>query len=127
MESFISFLGRQFCSTLCIYVWPTLKLQLRRSNAFRASCQVSENSELFQKLNPGTQFQHEWISAFVQLFRSLRGSEADPTTSSQHSSFQGRDRSLDPERLRRAIQYSWTNGVLPISLPRPSAFRSDLR
>ena len=76
-----------------------LVLKPRRGNAFRASHQESENSELFKELNPGTQFQRERISSAVQLCRSLRGSEAEPTTSSRYSSFRGRERSLDPRRL----------------------------
>ena len=34
-----------------------LKSKARRGNAFRASRQVSENSEWFKKLDPGAQFQ----------------------------------------------------------------------
>ena len=42
---------------------PALKFKPRRGNAFRASHQVSENSELFKKLDPGAQFQWERISS----------------------------------------------------------------
>ena len=47
---------------------------------------MSENSELFKKLDPGAQFQWEQISSAVQPRRSLRGSEAEPTTNSRYSS-----------------------------------------
>ena len=63
----------------------------------------------------------------VQPRRSLRGSEAEPTTSSRYSSFRGRERSLDPRRLRRAVRHSRTNNVSPKGLRRPSAFGSDFR
>ena len=99
----------------------------RRGNAFRASRQMSENLELFKKLDPRTQFQWERISSAVQPRRSLRGSEAEPTTSSRYSSSRGRERSLDPGRLRRAAQHSQTNSVSPKGLRRPSVFGSDLR
>ena len=46
---------------------------------------------------------------------------------SRYSSFRGRERSLDPERLRRAVRHSWTNGASPLGLRRPSALGSDLR
>ena len=46
---------------------PALKSKPRRGNVFRASRQVSENSELFKKLDPGAQFQWERISPAVQL------------------------------------------------------------
>ena len=106
---------------------PALKFKPRRGNAFRASHQVSENSELFKKLDPGAQFQLERISPAVQPCCSLGGSEAEPTTSSRYSSFQGRERSLDPRRLRRAVRHSRTNSASPKGLRRPSAFGSDLR
>ena len=48
------------------------------------------------------------------LYRSLRGSEVEPTTSSRYSSFRDCERSLDPGRLGRAFRNSWTNGVSPI-------------
>ena len=69
---------------------------------------MSENSELFKKLDPGAQFQWERIFPVVQPRRSLRGSVAEPTTSSRCSSFRGRERSLDPRRLRRAFRHSRT-------------------
>ena len=91
---------------------PALNFKPRRGNAFCASRQVSENSELFKKLEPGTQFQWEWISSAVQP----KGSETEPTTSSRYSSFRGREKSLDPRRLRRATRHS------PIGLRQPLAF-----
>ena len=106
---------------------PALKFKLRRGNAFRASCQVSENSELFKKLYPGTQFQWERISSAVQLHCSLRRSKVEPTTSSRYSSFRGHERSLDPRRLQRAVQHLRTNSASPKGLCRPSAFGSELR
>ena len=45
---------------------PALKSQLARGNAFRASCQVSKNLEMFKKLEA--------------QFRSTRGSEAERTS-----------------------------------------------
>ena len=69
---------------------------------------MSKNSELYKKLDPGAQFQWERISPAVQPCRSLRGSEAEPTTSSRYSSFRGRERSLDPRRLRRIFRHSRT-------------------
>ena len=104
-----------------------LKFKPRRGNAFRASRLVSENSELFKKLKPGTQFHWERISSAVQPRRSLRGFEAEPTTSSRYSSLRGRERSPDPGRLWRAARHSRTNGVSSIGLRRPSAFGSDWR
>ena len=62
------------------------------------------------------------ISSAVQPRRSLRGPEAEPTTNSRYSSFRGRERSLDPRRLRRAFRHSRTNSASPIGLRRPSAF-----
>ena len=50
---------------------------------------MSENSELFKKLDPDAQFQWERISSAVQPRRSLRGSEAEPTTNSRYNSFRG--------------------------------------
>ena len=87
---------------------------------------MSENSELF-KLEPGAQFQWERIFSAVRPRRSLRGSEAESTTSSRYSSFRGRERSLDPGRLRRAVRHLRTDGVSPIGLRRPSVFGSDWR
>ena len=102
-------------------------VQAEKGNAFRTSRQVSENSESFKKLDPGTQFQWEQISSNVQLHCSLRGSEAEPTTSSRYSSFQGCERSLDPRRLQRAVQHLRTNSASPKGWHRPSALGSDLR
>ena len=82
----------------------------------RTRSQVIENSELFKKLDPGAQFQWERISSAVQPCRSLRGSEAEPTTNSRYSSFQGHERSLDPRRLRRAFRHSRTNSASPKGL-----------
>ena len=50
---------------------PALKFKLRRGNAFRESRQVSENLELFKKLDPRAQFQWERISSAVQPRHSL--------------------------------------------------------
>ena len=88
---------------------------------------MSENSELFKELDPGAQFQWERISSAVQPCRSLRELEAEPTTNSRYSSFRGRERLLDPRRLRRALRHSRTNSASPKGLRRPSAFGSDLR
>ena len=96
-----------------------LKFKPRRGNAFRASRQVSENSELFKKLEPGVPFLWERISSVIQPCCSVRGFEAKPTNSSRYSSFRSRERSLDPRRLRRAIQHSQTNRASPIGLHRP--------
>ena len=82
---------------------------------------------MFKKLNPDAQFQWEQISSAVQLRRSLRGSEAEPTTSYRYSSFRGRERSLDPRRLRRADRHLGKNSASPIGLRQPSAFGSDWR
>ena len=57
-------------------------------------------------------------SSAFQPRRSLRGSEAEPTTSSRYSSLRGRERSLDLERLRRAVRYSRTNSASPFGLRR---------
>ena len=104
-----------------------LKFKPSRGNAFCASRQVNENSELFKKLDPGAQFQWERISSAVQPCRSLRGSEAELTTGSRYNSFWGRERLLDPGSLRRVARHSWTNGISLIGLRRPSAFEFDLR
>ena len=88
---------------------------------------MSENSELFKKLNSGAQFQWERISFAVQPRRSLRGSETETTTSSRYSSFRGRERSLDSGRLQKAAWHLRTNGVLPIGLRQPSASESEWR
>ena len=53
--------------------------------------------------------------------------EAEPTTSSRYSFFQGHERSLDPGSLWRAARHSRTNGAKPTDLRRHSAFASDLR
>ena len=53
--------------------------------------------------------------------------EAESTTSSRYSSFRGRERSLDSERLRRAARHPRTNGVSPIGLRRPSVFGPNWR
>ena len=108
-------------------VRPALKFKPRRGNVFHASRPVSENLELFKKLDPGAQFQWERISSAIQPRRSLRGSEAEPINSSWYSSSRGRERSLHPRRLRRAARHSWTNSALPIGLHWPSAFRSNWR
>ena len=104
---------------------PALKFKSIRGKAFRASRQLSENSELFKKLDPSAQFQWKRISSALQPCRSLRGSEAEPTTSSRYSSVRGCGRSLDPGRLRRAAWHSRTNNASPIGLCQSSAFRSD--
>ena len=65
------------------------------------------------------QFHWEQLSSKVQPHCSLRGSEAEPTTSSWYSSFRGLEKSLAPVRLRRAGEHSQINGVLPIGLRRP--------
>ena len=96
---------------------PALKSNPKRGNAFRASRRVSENSKLFKKLDPGAQFQWERMSFTAQPCRSLRGFEAEPTTSSRYSSFLGRERSLD----------SRTNSDSSIDLRQPSAFGTNLR
>ena len=88
---------------------------------------MSENLELFKKLDPGAQFQRDRISSAFQPHCSLGGSELEPTTSSQYSSFRGRVRSLDQGRLRRVARHSRTNGVSPIGLRRPSVVGSDWR
>ena len=70
---------------------------------------MSENSVLFKKFHPGSQFEWERISSIVQLRPSQRESEAEPTTSSRYSSFRVHERSLDPRRLRKAARQSGTN------------------
>ena len=89
---------------------PALKFKPGKSPAF-------ENLELFKELDPSTQFPWERISSTVQLIRSLRGSEAESTISSRYSSFRGRERSLDPGRLRRT---AWHIGEKTVF--RPSAY-----
>ena len=64
-------------------------------------------------LAPNSEGGWERISSAVQPCRSLRGSEADPTTSSRYSSFRGHERSLDPRKLRRAFRHSRTNSASP--------------
>ena len=98
---------------------PALKFKPNKSNAFCASRQVSENSELFKKLEHGAQW--ERICSAGQPRCSIRGSEAVSTTSSRYSSFRGCERSLDPGRLRKAAWHSPTNSASPIGLRRPSA------
>ena len=63
----------------------------------------------------------------VQPRRSLRGSEAEATTSSRYSSFRGCERSLDSRSLRRVIRHSRTNSASHKGLRQPSAFGSDLK
>ena len=77
--------------------------------------------------NLAPKFQWKRTSSTVQPHCSLRGSETEPTTSSRYSSFRSSERSLDPERLRRAVRNSRTNGASPLGLRRPSALGSDLR
>ena len=73
--------------------------------------------------------QHELFGfdASHPLTDVIPGSKAETTTSSRYSSFRGRERSLDPRRLRRAVRHSQTNSASPKGLHQPSAFRSDLR
>ena len=85
------------------------------------SRQVSQNSELLKKPEPGAQFELRRTSSTVQPHYSLRGSEAEPTTNPRYSSFRGY------ERLWRAVRHSRTNGASPLGLRRPSALGSDLR
>ena len=98
----------------------------KRSNAFRASSQVNENSELFKKPEPGAQFQYERTTSIDHPSRSTRGSEVGLTISSRYRPFRDRKRSLDPGRLRRALQHSRVNDSSPFGLRRPSALKSDL-
>ena len=58
--------------------WPALMFKPKRGNALRANRQVSENSELFKKIDPGVQFQWERISFAVQPRRSLRIPRQNP-------------------------------------------------
>ena len=88
---------------------------------------MSENSELFRKLEPSAQFWCERTSSTNQPSQSTRGSVAHTTTSSLYSSFRDRERSLDPGRLQRVLQHSRTNGASLFSLRRALALRSDLR
>ena len=125
---------KRFLSHLILTLSWCLKYKIRSrwekftsSYAFHASRQVRENSELFKKLEPGSQFQCVRISSIDQLSRSMKGSEAEPTTSSRYSSFQNQERSLDPERLRRALRHSRTNDASSLSLRQPSVLESDLR
>ena len=90
---------------------PALKFKPRSGKAFRTSHQLSENTELFKKPEPGVRFQWERTSSAVQPCRSLRGSEEEPTTNYRYSSFRGSERSMDPESLRRAERHSWANCV----------------
>ena len=98
-----------------------------RANAFRASCQVSENSELFKKPEPGAQFQWERTSSADQLSCSIRGSKAEPTTNPLYSSLRGQEMSLDQGRFQRALRHSMTNGGSPLGLRQPSALGFNLR
>ena len=79
-----------------------------------------------QEAQPGAQFKCERISSIDQPNRSTRGSEAEPTTRSQYSSFRDWERSLDPRRLQRALRHSRTNIASSFSLGWPSALGSDL-
>ena len=101
-----------------------LEFKTKRGSAFCSSRQVSKNS-LFKKPETCTQFQCERTFSIVQPSRSTRGSEAEATTRSRYSSFRVRDRSLDPERLRRALRCSRTNGASRFKVRRPSALGSD--
>ena len=65
----------------------TLLIQAERGNPFRERRQVSENSELGKKFEPGVQFQCEQTSSIDQPSRFTRGSEVESTTSSWYSSF----------------------------------------
>ena len=104
-----------------------LLAQSLRANAFRASRQVSENSELFKKPEPGAQFHWERILFADQPTRSARGSDAKPTTNPLYSSLRVHERSLDRGRFRRAPRHSMTNSGLSLCLRRPSALGHNLR
>ena len=108
-------------------VKPALKAQPARGNAFRATRKVSENSELFKKPEPGTQFLWERILSSDQLSRFSCGSEAMPTTNSRYSSFLQCERSLDPGRLRKAVRHSAKNGASPLGLRQLSALGLDFK
>ena len=88
---------------------------------------MSENSELFKKPKPGTQFQCKQTSSINQPSWSMRRSEAEPTIKSWYSSFRGWERSLDRGRLRRDSWHLQTNCASLFSLCWPSGFGFDLR
>ena len=106
---------------------PASKAQPARGNALQANRQVSKNSELFKKPKSSAQFHWERISSYDQPSRSSSGSELMPTIKSQYSSFLDRERSLDPRRLRRALQYSANNSFSPLCLRQLSALGLDFR
>ena len=87
---------------------PALKAQPERGNAFRVSRQVSENSELFKKPKPGTQFHWERISSCHQPGHSSSIFKAMLTMNSRYSSFL--------ERLWRALRHLAKNGASPLGL-----------
>ena len=106
---------------------PALNAQSARGNAFRANRQVSKNSELFKKPEPGAQFHWERISSNDQPSHSTSGSEAELTTNSWYSSFRDRKRSLDQWSLRRAFRHSLVIGAASLGLRRLSVSGSDSR
>ena len=98
-----------------------------RSNVSRGIRHVSENSELFKKSEPGAQVLLERISSCDLPSCSLDRSETVPTINSRYSSFLDHERSLDPERLRRALWRSAKNGTSPLGLWLLSALWLDFR
>ena len=97
---------------------PALKFKSRRGNAFRASHQVSKNSEWFKKLDPGAQFQLERISSAIQPCCSLGGSEAGPSTSSRYRSFRLHTASPGKDRPKYASP-SASQWLSRSGIPRP--------
>ena len=111
---------RQIC-------YAHLESPVGKGNAFRASCLVSENSELFKKPEPGAQFLWERIYSSDQTNSSTSESKVDPTTNSRYSSFWDKERSLDSGSLLRTLRHSVRFSVSHIGLRRPSALGLNLR
>ena len=70
---------------------------------------VSENFELFKKLEPGSQFHWERISPSDQPSRFTRGSETEPTINPRYSFFRDHERALDRGRFHMALRHAREN------------------
>ena len=97
-------------------------LQYRPWRSSHKGVQVSENSELFKKLEPGAQFHWERISS------SRVAPRADPKRHPPIGPVQLLLRlRKDRDSLRRALQHSWKNSASPQGLWRLSVTGFDAR
>ena len=101
---------------------PALKFKLRRGNAFRANrtgeweLGVVQEARFWRPIPMRADLLRRSTASLAKRVRS------GTTTSYRCSSFRGRERSVDPRRLRRAVRHLLTNSTSPVGERRPSAF-----